>query len=167
MKYAPKRLLIAGLLATFGLVAVAQQPATAPNAAGATRDSQVDPARMQQRMARMQERMARHMADFKQKLNLSAGQQAAWNTYIAALQPAARTRPDRSELAQLPTPERIDRVRALRAEHMAEMDKRADATKTFYASLTPEQKKVFDSETAMRGGRHGRGGHHHRGHHMS
>jgi Spy/CpxP family protein refolding chaperone len=50
----------------------------------------------------------------------------------------------------------------MRTARMAEMDKRADATKTFYAALSPEQKKVFDAETAR--GRHGHHGmHHHRG----
>ena len=39
---------------------------------------------------------------------------------------------------------------------MAEMDKRGDATKTFYATLSAEQKKVFDDETARRG-HHGQG----------
>ncbi len=32
---------------------------------------------------------------------------------------------------------------------MAEMDKRADATKAFYAALSPEQKNVFDQATCM------------------
>jgi Spy/CpxP family protein refolding chaperone len=35
------------------------------------------------------------------------------------------------------------------------MTKHNDATKTFYATLTPEQKKVFDAEHAKMGGRHG------------
>jgi protein CpxP len=39
------------------------------------------------------------------------------------------------------------------------MDKRADATKIFYAALSPEQKKTFDAETARRGHRGGYGHH--------
>jgi len=31
------------------------------------------------------------------------------------------------------------------------MDKRANATKTFYAALTPEQQKVFDAAHQKRG----------------
>ncbi len=38
-------------------------------------------------------------------------------------------------------------MKALRAERNARMDQRADATKTFYAALTPEQKKTFDEST--------------------
>ena len=167
MKYAHKHLVIAGLLAALGLVAVAQTPAPAPGAgpAATMREGHRhgDPAKMQERMNRMQERMASRLAAFKQKLNLSAGQEAAWNNYMAALKPAGMKRPDHAELAKLTTPERIDRMRALRAERLAEMDKRGEATKTFYASLTPDQKKVFDAETAHRG-RHGLGRHHGRHH---
>jgi hypothetical protein len=37
-----------------------------------------------------------------------------------------------------------------------------DATKTFYATLSAEQKKVFDEQGMrfMRGGKRGHGGHH-------
>ncbi|MFY8043464.1 MAG: Spy/CpxP family protein refolding chaperone, partial [Rhodoferax sp.] len=49
--------------------------------------------------------------------------------------------------------------RTLRTQHMtdmqAEMTKRDDATKAFYATLSPEQKKVFDAESARMGGKHG------------
>lgn len=69
-------------------------------------------------------------------------------------------RTDYAELAKLPTPERIDKMKALRTEHMnamnAAMDKHADATKAFYATLTPEQQKVFDANT-MRPQRSGKG----------
>jgi periplasmic protein CpxP/Spy len=60
---------------------------------------------------------------------------------------------------KLTTPQRIDKMREMRTQRMAAMDKRMDATKTFYAALSPEQQKTFDAEHKMRGGRHG-GGHH-------
>jgi len=43
-------------------------------------------------------------------------------------------------------------MRALRATRLAEMDQRGDATKTFYAALTPPQQKAFDALTARRMG---------------
>lgn len=51
------------------------------------------------------------------------------------------------------TPERLDQMQAHKAQHDAQMQKHIEATKTFYASLNAEQKKVFDKETArfMRG----------------
>jgi hypothetical protein len=72
----------------------------------------------------------------------------------------------KAEMDKLTTPERIDKMRALRQERMttmsAEMDKRGAATKAFYAVLSSEQKAVFDA-IAMEG-RH-RGGHGMRGDH--
>jgi periplasmic protein CpxP/Spy len=162
MKHAHKHLIVAGLLATLGLVAGAQTPAPATGAHPAPTvphesHGRADP-------AKMQERMAKHLAAFKQKLQLSPAQEGAWNSYTAALKPTPRQRPDRAEFAKLTTPERIDRMRVHRVARMAEMDKRGDATKTFYAVLTAEQRKVFD-EATLRRGHEGRGAHHH-GHHQ-
>ena len=53
----------------------------------------------------------------------------------------------------------MDKMKSMRGERDAEMDKHAAAVKTLYAVLTPEQKKVFDTQP-MRGGHergHGRG----------
>jgi curli biogenesis system outer membrane secretion channel CsgG len=161
MKYTHKHLIVAALLAAFGMAADAQtQPAPAAPAQGMTA-RQADPARMQQHMAQMQQRMAKRQAEFKQKLQLSPGQEAAWDTYVAALKPSGNfKRGDRAELARLTTPERIDRMRTHRAERIAAMDRRDDATKTFYGVLTPDQKKVFDDTTAKRG-QHRQGAHQH------
>ncbi|HWP10333.1 MAG TPA: Spy/CpxP family protein refolding chaperone, partial [Ramlibacter sp.] len=112
--------------------------------------------------ARMQERVARRLAELKQKLQITPAQEGAWTAYTAALKPDANfVRPQPGELEKLTTPERIDRMRALQAERAARMDKRFDATKTFYAALSADQKKIFDAATLRRGhGRHhGAGGH--------
>ena len=156
MKSAHKHLIIAGLLATLGLAASAQTPppGMGPGPGAMMHDGQrgMDPARMQERMGRMQERMAKRLDAFKQKLQISPAQEGAWTTFAAALKPTPMQRPDRAEIQRLSTPERIDRMRALRSTRMAEMDKRADATKVFYAALTAEQKKVFDDTTARHHG---------------
>ncbi|MEO6322967.1 MAG: Spy/CpxP family protein refolding chaperone, partial [Polaromonas sp.] len=72
-------------------------------------------------------------------------------------------------LDKLATPERIDKMRALRTQRMtemnAEMDKRGEATKAFYSALSPEQKKTFDAEHQKMGQHKGHG--HGRGHHES
>ena len=54
----------------------------------------------------------------------------------------------REEMQALTTPQRIDRMTAMKAQRDAAMAKRGDATKTFYVALTPEQQKVFDASTA-------------------
>ena len=72
---------------------------------------------------------------------------------------------DRAQMAQLTTPQRLDLMDKRMAERQAHMKQRSDAVKTFYAQLTPEQQKTFDSRP-MRGGRgegrmHGGGMHGH------
>ena len=77
----------------------------------------------------------------------------------------------REDWSQLTTPQRLDKMQALRAERDAAMAKRIEAVKTFYAALTPEQQKVFDTQAhggfhraGMKGehrmgGKGGHGGH--------
>ena len=112
---------------------------------------------------KMQVRMDARHAALKTQLKITAAQEAAWTDFLASHkvpagmkgQPAAMT-----DMAKLTTPERLDKMKELRAQHLAEMttamDKRTDATKTFYAVLTPEQQKVFDAQ-AMQGPRSSRG----------
>lgn len=148
--------IVAGLLATLGLAASAQSPTpAAPSApaASALREADGrhgDPAFRQARMAQRQ-------ADLKQKLQITAAQERAWSSFTTAMKPTgAMQRLDHDALARLATPDRIDQMRAQRTARIAEMDRRGDATKAFYATLTADQKKVFDAETV----RHGHRGHH-------
>lgn len=117
---------------------------------------------------------AKRAAMLKGQLALTDAQEPAWTAFTTSMQPGERTaRLDSSGMEKLTTPERIDRMRALRAQHAAEADRRGEATKTFYAALTPEQQKTFDAQTqrghrmgAMSGGKDGyrahggHGGHH-------
>lgn len=91
---------------------------------------------------------------FKEKLQLTAQQEGAWTAWQQALQPAQHARLDRQAIASLTTPERIDRLRAERAQRSAEMDRRGEATKAFYAALTQSQQQTFDRLGAER--RHGK-----------
>ncbi|HET6828851.1 MAG TPA: Spy/CpxP family protein refolding chaperone [Ramlibacter sp.] len=177
MKPRSKQLLASALLAGFGLAAIAQMPPSGPPGPGAggapgqhmQQGKRMDPAKFEEMRKRRTEQMAKRMADLKQKLALAPAQEGAWTAWTTAMQPPAQPhqRPDRAEFEKLTTPERIDRMRARRAQHQSEMDKRMEATKTFYAALNADQKKVFDAESMrfMRGGRHGggHGGGHHRG----
>ena len=126
------------------------------------------------RMERMQKRMAERQAQLKETLKITPAQEAAWNAFVARTAPEPRMGRDvsREDWAKLPTPQRLDKMQALKAERDARMDKRIDATKSFYAALTPEQQKVFDSQrhsgfqrAGMQGERGMMGKHHHGGHH--
>ena len=169
-------LLLAGLLATAGVGAIAQTPATPQGDAGTTATS--PPASMHDGQmgrhdpAKMQAFMAKRQADMKAKLKITPAQEGAWTAFTAAMQPPADSsaRPgteQRAELDKLTTPQRIDKMREIRSQRMtamtALMDKRGDAAKTFYAALSPDQQKVFDAEYKMRGGREGHGGGSHHG----
>lgn len=156
-----KSLVLAGLLATVGAAAFAADAPPPPPAAATTGMAQHDPAKMQ---AQMQEHMQKRQADLKAKLKLTAAQEPAWTTFTSSMQPPAHgPRPDKAAMEKLTTPERIDKMRALHAERSAQMEKRAEATKAFYAALTPEQQKVFDANTMQHHGRGEHGGRHHKG----
>lgn len=154
MKPSRRHLLAAGLIAAAGFGAVVQAQTPPAGAPGR------DPARAEQFRAKMEQRIAERLAELKQKLAITPAQEGSWSAWTAAMKPAPHQRRDRADFQSLNTPERIDRMRALRAERNAQMDQRMDATKTFYATLNAEQKKVFDSESAkfLAGGqRHGHG----------
>jgi hypothetical protein len=165
MTHSPKQFIAALMLAGLGLAAVAQTPsappAGGPRGPGQERMERHDPARMQQFM---QERRAKRMQRLKDTLQIAPAQEGAWTAWTASMQPPANwKRPDRAEFERLSTPERIDRMRAMRTERNAMADRRAEATKVFYSTLNPIQKRVFDLETARRGERGGHEGG--RGHH--
>ena len=160
VRAALKPLMLASLMAAAALPALAQTPppgnlgGPGGEKRGMMRHGPMDPAEMQAMKAKRQ-------AALKETLKITAAQEGAWATFISTMQPSAdmqkRRMEMRAELDKLTTPERIDKMRALRAQRDAEMDKRAGATKTFYAALSPEQQKVFDAQRMGRGG-HG-GGH--------
>ncbi len=117
--------------------------------------------------AAMQARFDKHMAELKQSLQLTPAQEPAWTQFTSAMRPPAQpmARPDRAAMEAMTTPQRLERMQALRQQRQAEMDKHIAAVKTFYATLTPEQQKRFDAQSArhMRGheGMHGGPGRHH------
>ncbi len=106
--------------------------------------------------AKRQEFFTQRMTQLKQKLQLTAGQEAAWNNFTSAMQPpAGMQRPDREAMGRMTTPERIDQMQSMHAQRSAEMIRRTEAVKTFYAALSPEQRKAFDAQSMAMKGRHG------------
>lgn len=105
----------------------------------------------------MKEMMAKRQAALHDKLKLNANQESAWNLFTASITPTHMgKRPDRAEWQNLSAPERMEKRLALMKEREAHMTSRLAATKTFYATLTAEQQKVFN-ENFMKGRRHGKG----------
>lgn len=160
----------ATVFAALALPVWAQAPATP--ASPATTSAAVEPgarpahakAEGQHRQHRGHEAHGKRIAERTQKLQaalqLTEGQLAGWTSYRETLQPTPRAKPlDRESFAKLTTPERIDQMHQRRAEHNAQADRRAEATKAFYATLTPAQQKTFDAQT-LRHGRHPGARHH-------
>ena len=159
MRFQPSRLALmaaAALTLTTAAVAVAQDgppPPGAPPMAddgpggpdgfGGPRHHRFDP-----------EARAQHLRDV---LQLRPEQDGALKAFLAATGPKDRDgkgRPDRLSAdgppKPLTTPERLDRE----AQHLARAQARIDATRAFYAALSPSQKKAFDALGPM-GGDHG------------
>ena len=168
-------LVLAGLLTAMGGAAIAQTPPPGPagmRAPDAMRDAPPADGKMgpmgHHDPANMQAMMAKRTAEMKAKLKITPAQEAAWTAFTTAMKPPAggmgwhQSPEQRAELDKLTTPERIDKMRALRIQRMSEMnamaDQRGEAAKVFYAQLSAEQKAVFDAEYNMRGMQ--RGGHH-------
>ena len=122
--------------------------------------------RMEKMREHKAERHTQHLAELKSKLNLQPTQESAWNNFTKSMQqPARMAKPEHASFEKMTTPERLDRMQAMKAQRDAQMQQRAEVTKTFYDSLNADQKQVFDQETArmMKGsGMHGmkhQGGH--------
>jgi hypothetical protein len=112
------------------------------------------------------EARAQHLRDV---LQLRPDQEPALKAYLEATTPKMRVRkadPDGKpgpgagepgkppERRALTTPERLDMQAKMMAARQAAFEKRAAATRTFYAALSPSQQKAFDALHA-RGGRMG------------
>ncbi len=105
--------------------------------------------------ARMKEHMAKRQAELHDKLKLTANQEAGWKTFTAAMTPTDMgKRPDRAEWDKLSAPERMEKRLDMMKQGEAHMTTRLAATKTFYATLTPEQQKVFNESFAKHSGHH-------------
>ena len=145
------RIFCLGLLMTLGLgMNVFAQNQGSPPPPMFRQMAGINPQMAEQSMAIWQARRAEHRAkrlqDLKTFLQLQSNQESAWSAFFAAVQnPISRpmpTNPD--ELEKLSTPERIDKMMAIKKARDEQINTRMDATKTFYATLNPQQQKVFD-----------------------
>lgn len=111
------------------------------------------PAKQEARGAQRAEGMAGHLAALHDKLKLSAAQEPAWATFIAAAKPPATTeRPDAAAISKMTAPERMEKWISLSQLRLAAQQNSLAALKTFYAELTPEQRKILDANVP--GGMH-------------
>lgn len=152
MKFTNKLLFIAQLALTAGLSINAHaQNQGVPIQQGSVSAQGKPPHLSEQQKSQMQARRAEHRAkrlqELKVFLQLQGNQEAAWTSFYAVMQ-KPMPKPDRlkpEELEKLSTPERIDKMMAVKAERDLQVNQRMTAVKTFYASLNAQQQKVFDT----------------------
>jgi protein CpxP len=118
--------------------------------------------------AKRAESAAGRVAKLHDELKITPAQENAWNAFVASMKPQARgQRPDRAAQAGLTAPQRLAQHIERQKQRTAAMEQRLGAVNSFYAVLTPEQKKTFDDKAARlqgHAGKHGgRGGWQHHG----
>jgi hypothetical protein len=140
-------LALAGAIALSAAGASFAQSATPPAAPGQGWQ-RPDPAQMAER----------HAERLRAVLQLRPEQEPALHAFISSMQPSAeqmqRRKAERGEARNLTTPERLDRMQARMTERQAAFARRADATKRFYAQLSPSQQRAFDALPMGHGGFH-------------
>ncbi|HYE46711.1 MAG TPA: Spy/CpxP family protein refolding chaperone [Caulobacter sp.] len=102
-----------------------------------------------------------HAQHLRDTLQLRPDQEPALKAYLEATKPQVHKFEKKLEDGKpaekpkmLTTPERLDLQAKRMADHQAAFQKRANATRAFYAALSPSQQKAFDVLHARHGGGH-------------
>ena len=139
------KLAAAGIAAVIGLAtagaSLAQSPPPGGPPAGAMRMMRAEGPNPEARAQRLRD-----------ILQLTPAQEPALKAFLLAQKPPGPPAPPQAGAKALTTPERLDRQRTRMVERLAAFDRRAGATRTFYAQLTPSQKKAFDALPQEGGG---------------
>ncbi len=97
----------------------------------------------------------KHLAELKAKLKLTPAQQPAWDTFSGQVNEQAKSMAamhdmkqdkmkDKTQPMTMSAPDKMAMMADMMKERAQGMSKMADNVKTFYATLTPEQKAAFD-----------------------
>lgn len=143
-----KRMVMVALLAGSGLIAASSfaMPTGAPAGKGDC-THQHD----KKTQAERTEMRTQKMAVLKANLKLSPQQEAAWNDFVGQRQAQMQQggvdrKAKHAEFAAMTTPQRLDKMLEMSEMRREKMVARAEATKAFYAQLSPAQQSVFDAQ---------------------
>lgn len=110
---------------------------------------------------------AKRIAHMHDSLMITPAQETAWNRFVASMQPAPHPKADRADgkgeraaMAHLTAPQRMAKMIEMQKQRTAMLEQRQGALSSFYAVLSPEQKKVFDERAGHMRGHGGRPGMH-------
>lgn len=154
--------------ALFAAAIIVAAPSFANAAAAARPETKAQAGHFQFRGKDLVVRTTRRLGDLGKKLDIKPSQQAAWQTYSAAIIAQARVQKHqwqqmrvarRASREHLTTPERMAKIADRLRQASERMSQLASETKTFYDQLGPEQKTIFDlyARTEWRGARRARG----------
>jgi hypothetical protein len=94
------------------------------------------------------EEKEKRLETLKSDLKLTASQEAAWTEFAGKIKGDRKgweeKRKDLESLEGLPAPDRMEKMLAFSKGHVAKQEAVLAATKTFYATLSPEQRQIFD-----------------------
>jgi periplasmic protein CpxP/Spy len=92
----------------------------------------------------------KRLETLKSDLKLKQDQEAAWTEWAGKIKGdhAGWEEKHKNEQlwASLPVPDRMEKMLAFSKGHIARQEVHLAATKTFYATLTPEQRLIFDKD---------------------
>jgi len=96
------------------------------------------------------EEKEKRLETLKTDLKLNASQETAWTEWVSKIKGDHKSweekRKDVESWASLPAIDRMEKMLTFSKEHIARQEVRLTATKTFYATLSPEQRQIFDKE---------------------
>ena len=96
------------------------------------------------------EEKEKRLETLKSDLKLNASQEASWTEWVGKIKGDYKgweeQRKNVESCASLPALDRMEKMLAFSKEHIARQEVRLAATKTFYATLSPEQRQTFDKE---------------------
>lgn len=108
--------------------------------------------RAERMQAQMDKRQTEHQERLKTALKLTPTQESAWKSYVQASQRPPRPNDPKPDWATLTTPQRLDQLETWQQMQQKHAQQRISATREFYAGLSPEQQKVFDTQSLPRKG---------------
>ena len=92
------------------------------------------------------------LAKLHDDLRLTPAQASAWSQYVKAIddggQMEAKRQAAEQMLPQIPTPRRLALMDATMSDELADFRRQSAAIQAFYGSLTPDQQRTFDRDTA-------------------
>lgn len=101
------------------------------------------------RAERMKEYMELRHERLHKDLKLTAAQEPAWKAFTEQAGPKqVMTQEDWAAMEKMNAPERMEAMLKFSKQRQEAMGERLAALKTFYATLTPEQQKVFDKHSS-------------------